>query len=161
MRVKKSTDPIAQLMQEHNDALYNLKILNKAVQAFTQDGFSKKHFKQIQSALRFIEEEVTEHNHKEEDALFPMLERYVEGPTRVMRSDHKKLRKGFFLLKATIVRVEKNRDSFSAIKRMSTVAKGVVQLFVNHIHKENHILFPLVQKVLSKEELREVAKKML
>ena len=159
--MKYSTDPIAQLMQEHNAALLQLKLLNKAIQAVTEDGYSSKYFRPINSALKFIEEEVSIHNHKEEDALFPVLERYVDGPTRIMRSDHKKLQKGFVRLSSAVDRVKKDRDSFSAIKRLRIVTKDVVQLFVNHIHKENHILFPLVQRFLSKEELREIAKKMI
>ncbi|MBI1807249.1 MAG: hemerythrin domain-containing protein [Ignavibacteria bacterium] len=158
---KTSADPIAQLMQEHNEALVQLKLLNKAVHAFSQDGYSTRHFNQINAALRFIEEEVSVHNYKEEAALFPVLERYVEGPTRVMRNDHKKLKKGFKQLTDAVQDIQKHRDSFSAIKRLSTVSKSVVQLFVNHIHKENYILFPLVQQFLTKDELREIAKKML
>ena len=159
--VKKTADPIARLMQEHDETLLQLKLLNKAVYAFSQDGYSARHFQQVVAALRFIEEEVSVHNAKEERALFPVLERYVEGPTRIMRHDHKKLKKGFIQLREAVKRVEKKRDSFSAIKDLKTIAKGVVQLFVNHIHKENYILFPLVQQFLDKEELREVAKKML
>ena len=129
--------------------------------AFSQDGYSTKYYNQIIAALRFIEEEVSVHNYKEEAALFPVLERYIDGPTRIMRSDHKKLKKGFHQLSSAIHAVKKNRDSFSAIKKLRTVANTVVQMFVNHIHKENYILFPLVQKFLSKDELREIAKKML
>jgi iron-sulfur cluster repair protein YtfE (RIC family) len=154
-------DPIAQLMQEHNEALIQLKILNKAVEAFTVYGYSLKYFNQIQGALQFIKEEVSVHNHKEETALFPVLERYVDGPTKIMRDDHKKLNKGFIQLRKTVKEVEKRRDSFSAITRLSKISKEVVQLFVNHIHKENYILFPLVQQFLGKEELREIARRML
>jgi len=154
-------DPIAQLMQEHNDALVQLKLLNKAVQAFSQDGYSPRQYRRVVAALRFIEEEVSVHNRKEETALFPVLERYVVGPTRVMRQDHRKLRKGFVQLNMAVKNVSKRKDSFSAIKRLSTVAHEVVQLFVNHIHKENYILFPLVQQFLGREELREIARKML
>lgn len=159
--MKRSTDPIAQLMQEHNDALLQLKLLNKAAHTLSQDGYSAKVFNQMSAALHFIEEEVSVHNRKEEKALFPVLERYVDGPTRIMRDDHKQLRKGFVKLSKAIGAVEANRDSFSAIKRLREVVKTVVQMFVNHIHKENYILFPLVQKLLNKDELREVAKKML
>ncbi len=158
---KKASDPIAQLMQEHDGALVQLKSLDRAVQDFSHDGYSHKNFGKIASALRFIEQEVRVHNRREEVALFPILERYVEGPTKVMRSDHKKLRKGFERLSATVKRVEKHRDSFSAIKQLSSVSKDVIQLFVNHIHKENYILFPLVQRFLSREEHREIARKML
>ncbi len=156
-----SADPIAQLMQEHNEALVQLKRLNKAVESFAEQGYSAKYFNQIQGALKFIKEEVSVHNHKEETALFPVLERYVDGPTKIMRDDHKKLNKGFLQLRTVVKEVDKKRDSFSAIKRLSTISKQVVQLFVNHIHKENYILFPLVQQFLGKEELREIARRML
>ncbi len=161
MPTKRSTDPIAQLMQEHNDALLQLKLLNKAAMALAQDGYSAKVYNQMVAALHFIDEEVSVHNHKEESALFPVLERYVDGPTRMMRDDHRQLRKAFVKLSKAVAEVHANRDSFSAIKKLREVAKEVVQSFVNHIHKENYILFPLVQKLLTKDELREVAKKML
>lgn len=159
--MKKLTDPIAQLMQEHDDALHHLKVLKRAVHAFTEDGFSAKYHKEIKTSLKYIEEEVGVHNLKEEEALFPVLERYVEGPTRIMREDHRKLRRDFRKLDRAIKRLEKHRDSFSAIKECRKVTEEVVQLFVNHIHKENYILFPLVQRFLRKDELREIARKML
>ncbi len=159
--MRTTADPIAQLLQEHNDALIQLKNLNRAVQAFSQDGYSTKQFRAIKAALRFIEEEVSVHNLKEEKALFPVLERYVEGPTKLMKQDHRKLKKGFYRLSEAIAAVNLNRDSFSAIRKLRGVANEVVQSFVNHIHKENYILFPLVQKFLSRDELREIARKMI
>ncbi len=159
--MKKAADPIAQLMQEHNEALTHLKQLGRAVQSLSQDGYSAKTSRQVMEVLRFIELEVKVHNRSEEVALFPVLERYVEGPTRVMVEDHRKLRRGFAQLNSAFAKVVENHDSFSAIRRFNTVAKEVIQLFVNHIHKENYILFPLVQRFLRKEELREIARKML
>lgn len=159
--MRTSADPIAQLLQEHNDALIQLKNLNRAVQAFSQDGYSTKQFRVIKAALRFIEEEVSVHNLKEEKALFPVLERYVEGPTKLMKQDHRRLKKGFYRLSKAINAVNVSRDSFSAIRKLRDVANEVVQSFVNHIHKENYILFPLVQRFLSREELREIARKMI
>ena len=159
--MRTSSDPIAQLLQEHNDALIQLKNLNRAVKAFSQDGYSTKQFRAIKAALRFIEEEVSVHNLKEEKALFPVLERYVEGPTKLMKQDHRRLKKGFYRLSKAINAVNVSRDSFSAIRKLRDVANEVVQSFVNHIHKENYILFPLVQRFLSRDELREIARKMI
>jgi hemerythrin-like domain-containing protein len=159
--MRSSADPIAQLLHEHNDALIQLKNLNRAVQAFARDGYTAKQYRAIRTALRFIEVEVSVHNLKEEKALFPVLERYVEGPTMVMRQDHTRLKKGFHRLSDAIGAVNVNRDSFAAIRRLGKVTGEVIQLFVNHIHKENYILFPLVRRFLSKEELREIARKMI
>ena len=159
--MKHHSDPFARLMQEHHTTLLQLKQLHKTARVILQEGFSAKHSRQYRSALRFIEEEVRVHNHREEHALFPVLERYVEGPTRLMRADHKKLNSWFLQLTKAVEDVERHRDSFSAIRRLSDVTQQGVQLFVNHIHKENYILFPLVQKLFSKAELREIALRML
>lgn len=158
---KKVTDPIAQLMQEHDETLRQLQKLNKASKALLEHGFSEDHFDQILSSLKFINEEVNHHNLKEEEALFPILERYVEGPTHLMRKDHRELYKQFTRLRTAVNRVSKNKKNNQAIRELAEICRNVVQIFVNHIHKENYVLFPLVQKFLSKEELREVAMKMI
>lgn len=161
MPAKRHIDPIAQFMQEHDKALVQLASLNKATRSIAEDGFSPDAYRRVLTAVEFIEEEVSVHNKSEEDALFPVLERYVEGPTQLMREDHKELKKGFVKLRRAIDKVAANRGSKKAATDLSAVSRSVVQLFVNHIHKENHILFPLVQKFLTKDALREVARRML
>ncbi len=158
---KNVIDPIAQLMQEHDETLHQLQKLNAAARGLSENGFTKDHFKQILASLEFINEEVTQHNQREEEALFPTLERYVEGPTQIMRNDHKVLYSNFMKFRKIVTRVEKKPQDIETIDELAAMAKHVVQIFVNHIHKENYILFPLVQKFLSKAELREVAKKMM
>ena len=161
MPAKRHIDPIAQLMQEHDKALVQLSSLNKATRSIAEDGFSAEAYRKVLTAVKFIEDEVRIHNKSEEDALFPVLERYVEGPTKLMREDHKELKKGFVRLRRAIDAIGAKQSSTKAAKDLASVSKGVVQLFVNHIHKENHILFPLVQKFLTKDALREVARRML
>jgi hemerythrin-like domain-containing protein len=156
-----STDPIAKLMQEHDEALLQLKHLNNAITSIGEEGYSALAFRQVSTALRFIAEEVNVHNRREEQALFPVLERRVDGPTKVLRSDHVRLRRGFVRLNAAVARVKKDRENRSSLRRLTGIGKDVVQLFVNHIHKENHILFPLVRQLLTKDELREIAKKLV
>lgn len=148
-------------MQEHDDALVQLAALNKYSRQIAENGFTAEAYRRIVSAVSFIEEEVSVHNKSEEEALFPVLERYVEGPTRLMRQDHKELKKEFRRLRRTVDKVGKNQRNKEAAQDLAAISKTIVQLFVNHIHKENHILFPLVQKFLTKDALREVARRML
>jgi hemerythrin-like domain-containing protein len=161
MPVRRHIDPIARFMQEHDNALVQLASLNRATRSIAEEGFSLDAYRRVLTAVEFIEEEVSVHNKSEEDALFPVLERYVEGPTKLMREDHKELKKGFLRLRKAIDKVAMHRASKRAATDLSTVSRSVVQLFVNHIHKENHILFPLVQKFLTKDALREVARRMV
>ncbi|MBM2840207.1 MAG: hypothetical protein HW412_735 [Bacteroidetes bacterium] len=154
-------DPIAQLMQEHDEALVQLSSLNKATRSIAESGFSEDAYRKVLVALEFIEEEVGVHNKSEEDALFPVLERYVEGPTKLMRKDHRYLKREFTRLRAAVNKVGRRRSDKKAAMDLAAISKTIVQRFVNHIHKENHILFPLVQKFLTKDALREVARRML
>ena len=158
---RKHIDPIAQFMQEHDEALMHLSTLNKATHSIVQHGFSDDAYRKVLSSLHFIEEEVSVHNKSEEEALFPVLERYVEGPTRLMREDHKYLKKEFVKLRRAVTKLEKLKSSREVAVALESTSKTIVQRFVNHIHKENHILFPLVQKFLTKDALREVARRML
>lgn len=161
MPAKRHIDPIAQFMQEHDKALVQLSSLNKASRSIADRGFTMEAYRRVVAALSFIEQEVSVHNKSEEEALFPVLERYVEGPTQLMREDHKVLKREFVRLRRAVERLARRRTSATAAQDLSTVSQGVVQLFVNHIHKENHILFPLVQKFLTKDALREVARRMM
>jgi uncharacterized protein len=161
LRTRRRIDPIARFMQEHDKALLELASLNKATRSIREEGFTPEAYRKLVAALAFIDEEVSIHNRSEEEALFPVLERYVEGPTERMRQDHKVLEREFTRLRRAVQRVEKHRTSRAATQDLSAVSQSVVALFVNHIHKENHILFPLVQKFLTKDALREVARRMV
>ncbi|MEK7671336.1 MAG: hemerythrin domain-containing protein [Bacteroidota bacterium] len=158
---KRHIDPIAQLMQEHDEALLKLSMLNKATRSIAENGFSDDAYAKVLLAMEFIDDEVSVHNKSEEEALFPVLERYVEGPTQLMRQDHIILKKEFVRLRKAVNKVAKKTTNKEAAKDLYSTAKHIVQLFVNHIHKENHILFPLVQKFLTKDALREVARRMV
>jgi hypothetical protein len=148
-------------MQDHDRALVQLAALSKASRLIVENGFTEEDFRRVEGAMDFIQEEVSVHNASEEDALFPVLERYVEGPTRLMRKDHRLLKKEFERLQKAVSRVSKNRSNSKAAAELAETSRAVVQVFVNHIHKQNYILFPLVQKFLAKDALREVARRML
>jgi len=153
-------DPIASFMQEHSVTLLHLASLNRAARSLVENGYSSDTFARTVSALAFLQGEVGTHNASEEKALFPVLDRYVEGPTAVMRKEHKVLKVELRRLTKTVEAVSRRHSSKKAIRELGAQAQVVVQQFVNHIHKENNILFPLVQKFLTKDALREIARRM-
>jgi hemerythrin-like domain-containing protein len=101
------------------------------------------------------------HNGKEEKALFPVVEKYVDGPTTVLREDHVKMARIYKKLHYSIEVLTENHDDKTARAELGEAAEAIVHLMVNHIHKENQILFPLVKRFLTKEQLRKVAQRML
>lgn len=154
-------DPIALLMKEHDEALTKLQLLKKNAQEIKKKGYSDKTFKSLLKAVEYVDEEVRVHNKHEEDALFPVVERYVDGPTSVLRDDHAKMSKIYKKLNYSIKALQDNNDDPVARQELCESAEEIVHLMVNHIHKENHILFPMIQRFCTKEEIREIAKKLL
>jgi hemerythrin-like domain-containing protein len=154
-------DPIAVFMKEHDLALVQLQILKKTAQEIKRKGYSDKVFKQLIKATEFVDEEVRVHNGKEESALFPIVEQYVDGPTNMLKEDHQRMAKIYKKLRFGIEALKENHEDKVARQEMCEAAGEIVQLMVNHIHKENQILFPLVKRFLSKEELLQVAQRML
>lgn len=154
-------DPIAMFMKEHDEALAHLQRLKKSAQELRKNGFSEKSFNQLMKASSFVDQEVREHNAKEEDALFPVIERYVEGPTAVLREDHIRLGKVNKKLRHGIGALDESHDDEIALIELCDAVDEVVTLMVNHIHTENQILFPLVRKFITNKELREAAQKLL
>jgi len=152
---------VAQFMQEHDHVLQHLVSLNRAIRYLEEHGYSPAIIRRFESGLKFIHDEVTIHNSQEEDALFPVLERYVEGPTDVMRREHRILQRRYQRMAKAAARLRRTPASRPAVRELASSATSVVQLLVNHIHKENQILFPLVRKFLTRDALREVARRMV
>jgi uncharacterized protein len=154
-------DPIALFIKEHEDVLHHLRSLNKVAANIRENGVDDELLKTLSKSMEFIKEEVEVHNTREEEALFPVVERYVDGPTRSLRDDHRHLARHFESLKQATQAITLDRNDREAINQFLLTARTIVQIMVNHIHKENHILFPMLQRFLTKDELREVSRKLI
>jgi hemerythrin-like domain-containing protein len=95
------------------------------------------------------------HHAKEEEVLFPALAKAGlsedDGPLRVYLSEHVRGRE---LLRAM------ESASFPKLDpaRFSAAVHGYIELLEKHIRKENTMLFPMTQKLLSAHQLEEIAR---
>jgi hemerythrin-like domain-containing protein len=145
-------NPILQLRSEHDRALAMLDQLEAALKDLTAPGASAA----VQEAITFLDEEVRAHNEREEECLFPSLEKYLpqSGPTAQMRHEHREFWSTLSLFKAAL---RQKTLSPSAVRKQGM---AVVNALGNHIDKENQVLFPMAQQLLSAEEKAGVARKM-
>jgi hemerythrin-like domain-containing protein len=99
------------------------------------------------------------HHGKEEDLLFPMLEKKglprQGGPIAVMLMEHDQGR-------ALIRKMAEAAEAFAAgdaiaAKRWAAPAQGYTQLLRSHIDKENNILFVMAEQLLSDAEQSELS----
>jgi hemerythrin-like domain-containing protein len=95
------------------------------------------------------------HHAKEEDVLFPMLERNgvrSQGcPIGTLTNEHKQGRMLITALNDAIDKYDKGDSTAKAT--ISATIKGAIDLYTNHIWREDYLLFPMSQKVLPKPEL--------
>jgi hemerythrin-like domain-containing protein len=100
------------------------------------------------------------HHAKEEDVLFPMLERNgvrSQGcPIGTLSGEHKQGRALMTALNDAIGKYA-NGDS-TAKDTISATIRGAIELYPDHIWREDYLLFPITEKVLSKPELEDLTR---
>ena len=100
------TDPIDILMAEHEEGLKQLTELEDAALKIKKNGITKEELDRVTSAINFIDNEIRFHNEKEEKHLFPLVAKYVSGPTTVMENEHRILWDAFIKLKIIAKEIE-------------------------------------------------------
>ncbi len=148
------------LIIEHEkikEFLTELEALNFEVQKLTSFDENKQLFLTLsQLAKNIIDAE--NHHKREEDVLFPELEkRNITGPTRIMRMEHDQLRSKKRLLKSAAENTTTENFDNSK-KEIDELAKYIVFNLRDHIYKENYILYPTAIDALQDNGLWEEMK---
>lgn len=143
---------IDDLKHEHNAILFALKIL----EGMNRELATRNNIDVIDVSdfLGFLKEFADKcHHGKEEGFLFPALikaglsER--QGPIAVMLSEHAKGREWIQVMNAAIFPTLTPNE-------FRTASKGYADLLQAHIEKENTVLFPMAEKLLSATQLGEL-----
>ncbi|MEM3641663.1 MAG: DUF438 domain-containing protein, partial [Candidatus Bathyarchaeia archaeon] len=152
--------PINILMEEHKvlqQTLEKLKTIVDSVQkAENVDSISQEILQLKHIAADFLDAE--KHYLREENVLFPILEKHgIAEPPAIMWMEHNQLRekkKQFHNLVENY-----NAMNFQEFKRqLDETAKSLSDILSSHIFKENNILFPAAQQVVTGQEWRDVRK---
>ena len=101
------------------------------------------------------------HHGKEEDLLFPMMEKRGlpanGGPTGVMRDEHETGRAHIRAMDEAIDGAEAGKAG--DLQSFASHARSYVLLLREHIEKEDHCLFRMADETLSAEDQRELTEK--
>lgn len=161
---------IQQYMVEHVAALEVIQGFEKAILAFKAGGYRLDDA--INDGFRkffdFFDAKLLDHNRREEAQLFPLLhKRMIETgehsdslvPTTavdVMEDDHVKfiqLGALTFNMLGLAARLPDHSSRMFTYGVACDNARELIELLRLHIFREDNVLFPLAQKLLSKEEL--------
>lgn len=143
---------IDDLKHEHDVILMSLGILDAMCRRIELDQMTDK--TDLSHFIDFLKEFADQcHHGKEENFLFPMLVSAgipnEDGPIGVMLSEHDAGRNWIRLMEASM-----QSESLSA--EFIQAARAYGDLLRSHIDKENTILFPTAEKVLSLNQLSDL-----
>jgi hemerythrin-like domain-containing protein len=152
--------PTEILKEEHRVIERILSIFNTACEKLERDEHvSPDIFKKAIDFIRVFADRC--HHGKEEETLFPLIEQRgiprEGGPTGVMRMEHDRGRGFVKALAEAVERYERGEEN--AKTAIIKNAKGYTQLLAEHIPKEDDILYPLADKLLTPEDRKELLEK--
>jgi DUF438 domain-containing protein len=145
------------LIIEHEkikEFLTELDALNLEIQKLEGYKGNEEYFKKLERLAENILD-AENHHRREEDVLFPELERRnITGPTRIMRMEHEDLRGRKRILRDTAASIQ-SIDFEDAKRTIDQISKYIVFHLRDHIYKENYILYPTAMDAIKDETLWE------
>jgi hemerythrin-like domain-containing protein len=148
------------LMHEHSLILQVLSALEKRVAALDSGATTDPGF--FQEAVEFLRSFADRcHHGKEEDILFTMMVEELDyprsgGPVAVLTAEHERAR-GFIRSIAEAAAVLDTDPT--AARRIIENGRGYIQLLRTHIHREDTIVFPMVEQFLDDSDQARLAAK--
>lgn len=149
--------PTDQLKEEHEGILLMLRILEEVgARIQRKESVDPAHLEGILEFLKVFVD--TCHHGKEEDLLFPELEKRGmpkdPGPLGVMLSEHNRGRAHIRGMKEGLSRMKEPGGDASGFLENTG---NYIALLRQHIQKENTVLFPMGEKILPKEIQERIA----
>ena len=169
-RADVSPDPIQLLKSEHHTTLQWLEMIERTLQYLgslpKNTAAARREIEQrrLRDCVISLEKAIVLHFVKEEEALFPVLARYIsceEGPIEVMLREHDHLRAIFYEWRKRVSRLcAGGPGGESRLRAVASCGYEAIRLLRLHISKENQILFEICEAALSPEEKLGVAEKL-
>src|SRR3990170_7204110 len=145
------------LRQAHRRGEVMLAHLERALTPLDREG---RPLEPIEEFLAFCDGELEAHFAQEEENLFPRLERAIGpgGPMKAMLAEHLSLWKAEDALKEGLkaVRGAPSPLSLEKARSLVPVLRHILWLLRSHIEKEEKVLFPLAERFLSPQDLRDI-----
>ncbi|WP_442599285.1 hemerythrin domain-containing protein [Neobacillus sp. D3-1R] len=148
---------LAQLKSEHTPLLSKLEGLFELTQKIELEDHIDVTFQQLINDVKVFITELDPHSQREEGVLFEMMEKYIGrngGPIAVMEYEHDQAKNyiGTFLEKTSL----SSTFSIDDQKIFADLIKNAYFTLTQHFAKEENVLFPMAERMLSDEEKEEL-----
>ncbi|AIE61618.1 hemerythrin domain-containing protein [Bacillus methanolicus] len=123
----------------------------------------KEELLQLREKVTLFLSHLDPHSEREEGVLFPMMSKYIgntTGPIAVMEYEHDQAKRNIaaFLEKTKMLDEEVNKEE---AKELASYVINAYLILTEHFMKEENVLFPMAEQMLSDEEKEELAKHLM
>jgi regulator of cell morphogenesis and NO signaling len=144
-----------ELLRQHRDAEAMLVKLAAGAARVQREGVKGAGvLDDLRVLRREIQGEVLSHFREEEQALFPVLGRHIDsasGPIALLMDEHAIFRQLELQFEEAVAALEAGfRDGWE--EKVCDAAASIARLLPAHIEKEESVLFPMAEDVLSADE---------
>ena len=109
----------------------------------------------LKNKVQTFVEQLDPHSEREEDALFPMMAKYIGrdvGPIAVMEYEHDQAKQNLKKFQEEISKEDLISIDFDQAKRLAAYAQLAHEILSEHFMKEENVLFPMAENMLSPDE---------
>jgi regulator of cell morphogenesis and NO signaling len=147
-------------LNEEKQALYEAA---KQIGTNAEKADWKDELLQLREKVQLFLSHLDPHSEREEGVLFPMMAKYIgntTGPIAVMEYEHDQAKRNIatFLEKTDALDEEVNKET---AKELASYVINAYLILTEHFMKEENVLFPMAERMLSDEEKEELAKHIL
>jgi iron-sulfur cluster repair protein YtfE (RIC family) len=148
-----------ELLRQHRDAEAMLVSLSAGAERLRREGVKGEGvLDDLRVLRREIQGEVLSHFREEEQALFPVLGRHIDsasGPLAMLMEEHAVFRQLELQFEEAVAALESGfRDGWE--EKVCDAAASIARLLPAHIEKEESVLFPMAEDLLSADEWDQV-----
>ena len=156
------SSPLQQLMDEHVSLRANMDLIYEITEDIESESGAAviQLFAKLSEQVSAFNDKLKDHSKREEEGLFPMITRHLGANDRTideMESEHEKAEQHLedFLLEAERTGITIDEDAAGWI---SVYAVQALATLTQHFAKEEKMLFPLAETILSLEEKEELGR---
>lgn len=169
--------PLRSFVAEHQEYEKVLNVFEKSLLELKKNGwrFTPEISAGLKRFFQFQDESIHHHHRREEKCLFPFLrEKFLASgehsptgkpvtPVEVMEDDHLKVNQStclVFNLLGLAPRLDDAKSREILLEHAFNLGQEIVETLRLHIFKENTVIFPLAQQLISEDEWRVIARMM-
>ena len=150
---------LAQLKEEHKGLYAMLDGICSLVEKIENDEEIAVNFAELRNKVSEFKAVLDPHSEREENVLFPMMGAYIgttSGPIAVMEYEHDQAKE---YIRSFLEKSETVQTSDDEMKNVNDLAKNAYLILTEHFAKEENVLFPMAERMLSDEEKEEFYQK--